>query len=282
MGDRIGRRRLRLSLRQAFHMMIKSQPRLLVEERRRKILELVAAQERVTVEELVDRFGVSAVTVRGDLDALANAGAVIRSHGGALSRTEHFMDVPANGNAGLHLAEKERIAAAAVQMIRDGQTLILDAGTTTAQIARRIRSLKLPSVTVISNSLNIAMELAELPYVLLIMLGGMLRERSYSLVGPPAEAALRGLSADRVFLGIDGLDPDVGLTTADVLEAQIKSVMMQVAREVVVVADSSKFGRRSLSVVGPLHNVHKVITDSGISPEMVATLKERNLDVMIV
>jgi DeoR family transcriptional regulator of aga operon len=257
-------------------------PRLLVEERRRRILELLDQQERVTVEELVSRFAVSAVTVRGDLDALAGLGAVVRSHGGALKRTDAPEDVPIAVKETLHHAEKVRIGHAAAQMIRDGETVILDSGSTTAEIARQIRFLKLRSVNVITNALNVAMELANLPHLRLIMIGGVLRQMSYSLAGPPAEQTLRGLHADRLFLGVDGLDPEIGLMTPDVVEAQLNAVMIQVSREVVVVADASKFQRRSLSVIARLDAVHKVITDSGTAPEVIAALRTRSVEVIVV
>ena len=257
-------------------------PRLLVEERRRRIVELLEAQERVTVEELVARFGVSAVTIRGDLDALAEVGAAIRSHGGALKRGDAPEDVPITVKETLHHAEKVRIGHAAAQMIRDGETIMLDSGTTTAELARQIRFLRLKSLSVITNALNIAMEIASLPHVRLIMIGGILRQMSYSLSGPPAEQALRGVHADRLFLAVDGLDPEIGLMTPDVHEAQLNSVMIQVSREVVVVADSSKFQRRSLSVIAKLDAVHKVITDSGASTEVLAALRARNVEVLVV
>lgn len=263
--------------------MAKTKPsRLLVEERRRRIMDLLEAQERVTVDELVDRFAVSAVTIRGDLDALANAGIVVRSHGGALKRVDAPEDMPITVKETLHHAEKVRIGHAACQMIRDGETIILDSGTTTAEIARQIKFLKFQALNVITNALNIAMELANLPNVRLIMIGGILRQMSYSLSGPHAEQTLRGLHADRLFLAVDGLDPEIGLMTPDVLEAQLNAIMIQVSREVVVVADSTKFHRRSLSVIAKLDSVHKLITDEGVSPEMVATLRGRSIEVILV
>jgi DeoR family transcriptional regulator of aga operon len=258
------------------------QPRLLVEERRRKILDLVEKQARVTVEELVGRFGVSAVTVRGDLDALSQSGAVIRSHGGALKRAGALQDVPINVKETLHHGEKVRIGHAAAQMIRDNEIVMLDSGTTTAEVARHIKFLKLKALTVITNALNIAMELANLPHLRVIMIGGILRQMSYSLVGPHAEHTLKGLNADRLFLGVDSLDPEIGLTTPDVLEAQLNAMMIRVAREVVVVADSSKFARRNLSLIAPLDAVHKIITDDALAPAMVTAIKARGVEVILV
>jgi DeoR family transcriptional regulator of aga operon len=257
-------------------------PRLLVEERRRKIIDLVGKQGRVTVEELVRRFAVSAVTVRGDLDALSRGGAVLRSHGGALKRIGALQDVPIGVKETLHHGEKVRIGYAAAQMIGEGETVMMDSGTTTAEIARQIKFLKLKSLTVITNALNIAMELANLPHLRVIMIGGILRQMSYSLVGPHAEHTLKGLNADRLFLGVDSLDPEIGLTTPDVLEAQLNAMMIRVAREVVVVADSSKFARRNLSLIAPLDAVHKIITDDGLAPAMVAALKTRGVEVILV
>ena len=191
-------------------------------------------------------------------------------------------DVPIIVKETLHHAEKVRIGHAASQMIKDGETIMLDSGTTTMEIARQIKFLKVKALNVITNALNVAMELASLPHVRLIMIGGILRQMSYSLTGPHAEQTLRGLHADRLFLGVDGLDPDIGLMTPDVLEAQLNAVMIQVSRETVVVADSTKFQRRSLSVIARIEVVHKVITDSGATPEMVAALRARNVEVLIV
>jgi len=255
--------------------------RLLVEERRRRILELLDGQERATVEELAARFRVTAVTIRGDLDALADAGSLVRSHGGALKRLDQ-QDVPIAVKATRHHAEKVRIGQAAARLIREDETIILDSGTTTAEIARQVKALKVTSLTVITNALNIAVELASSPHIRVIMIGGMLRQLSSSTVGPQAEQMLRGLYADRLFLGVDGLDPEGGLSTHDVLEAQLNALMIKVSREVTVVADSSKFFRRTLSSIAGLHDVHRIITDDKVDQQIVASLRARSLEVMVV
>lgn len=230
----------------------------------------------------MDEFSVSAVTIRGDLGALAAAGAVRRSHGGALRHEGAHEDVPLTVKETLHHAEKVRIGEAATQMIQEGETIMLDSGTTTAEIARLLPRRKLRSLTVITNALNVAMEVAAQPNVRLILIGGILRQMSYSLVGPHAEQILQGLHADRLFLGVDGLDPDIGLMTPDVLEARLNALMIQVSREVVVVADAAKFHRRSLSVIAKLDAVHKVITDKAVPQESVALLRARGVDVLVV
>ena len=256
-------------------------PVLFLEERRSRINELIETRERATVRELAARFGVSPVTIRGDLDALAKAGGVIRSHGGAL-RCEEDEDIPIDLKQTLHRAEKMRIAEAAARLIRPGETIILDSGTTTAAIASRIAGLRLESLTVITNALNVASVLAPLSHVRLIMIGGLLRQVSSSLVGPQAEQVLRGLHADRLFLGVDSLDPEIGVMTPDVLEAQLNALMIEVSQEVVAVADASKFARRSLSVIAGVERLHKLITDTSASPEAVAALRSRGVEVILV
>lgn len=125
------------------------------------------------------------------------------------------------------------------------------------------------------------MELSNLSHVRIIMLGGLLRGSALSMVGPHAEQALSGLNADRMFLGVDGIDPEVGLTTPDVLEAELSALMIRVSREVVAVADSTKFMQRSLSVIGKLDAIHKLVTDEGIPPFMLDALKVAGVEVII-
>ena len=263
-------------------MATRKHGRMLVEERRRRIRELIEKNERATVEELVARFSVSAVTIRGDLDALAAAGVLVRSHGGALRRDDAADDIPIPVKETLHHPEKVRIAQAAVKLIRDGETIVLDSGTTTAEIARQIKFRRFESLTVITNALNVAMELASVPSVRVIMVGGVLRHMSYSLSGPQAEQTLRGLQADRLFLGVDGIDPEIGLMTPDVLEAQLNAAMIQIAREVIVVADSSKFERRSVSVIARIGAVRRVITDAGAPKRVLEALRGRSIEVIVV
>jgi len=257
--------------------------RLLVEERRRLIVDFVEQHGRATVEELATQFGTSTVTIRGDLEALARIAAIARSHGGALP-----VGTPVSGDTPLNIketrwhAQKLRIGAAAAKLIKDGETIILDSGSTTVEIARQLRQLKFESLTVITNALNIALELSGLPHIRVMMLGGLLRQTSYSLVGPDAEQALAKLSADRLFLGVDGLDPVVGVTTPDPLEASLNALMIRVSRETIAVLDASKLGQRSLSVITPVGKLHKVITDTSAPPEMTEALRMAGVTVMLV
>ena len=262
-------------------MPTRSHARLLAEERRRKILDSIEQNGQVTIPELVKRFSVSAVTARNDLDALSAGGAVVRSHGGAV-RHEAARDYPLRVKATLHHAEKLRIGRAAAALVLPNETIILDSGTTTAEIARHLKSMKTKPVTVITNALNIAAELADAPGISVIMIGGLLRPVSFSFVGPQAEAMLKELHADRLFLAVDGFDVEAGPSTPDVLEAQLNTCMMRAAREVNVVADSSKLGRRSVSRIGPNERIHRLITDNRAPTAIIEALRKRSIEVALV
>jgi DeoR family transcriptional regulator of aga operon len=178
-----------------------------------------------------------------------------------------------------HRPEKIRIAAVAARKIRQGQVIILDSGTTTTAIARACRNIK--NLTIITNATNIAAELAD-SAVEVILTGGVLRQNSYSLVGPLAEESLRKLSADLLFLGVDGFDVRYGLTTPNLLEARVNRAMAEAARRTVIVCDSSKFGHRSLSLIMPTSSVHEAITDKNISKHDLKALREADVEVTLV
>jgi DeoR family transcriptional regulator of aga operon len=253
---------------------------LMIEERRRRIRELLREEGRVRVEALAARFGISQVTIRADLSILESAGALTRPHGGALSLPD--ADQSLDVKQLQHRAEKQRIAAAAADLIRDGETLILDSGTTTAQIARRIRTLDLKSINVITNALNIAALLIEVPSVRLIVPGGILRRESNSLSGPMAETALATLRADRLYLGADGVDPQIGVMTPHLAEAELNAKMIGIAQQVVVVADSSKFARRNISLIARVEQLHMLITDRAAPQDAVEQLRQRGVEVRLV
>ena len=257
-------------------------PRLLAEERRRKILEIVDQSGRVTIGDIVRRLSVSAVTARSDLDALSSTGTIVRSHGGGVRPLEATREYPVDFKATLHRAEKQRIGEAAARLVRSNETIILDNGTTTAAIARHLKQVKLYNVTVITNALNIATELLDATGISLIMIGGILRQISRSFVGPHAEQILRELHADRLFLAVDGFDLENGPSTPDILEAQLNGLMMEVARETTIVADSSKLGRRSVSRIGAVDRIHRLITDTRAPEEFLTALQARGVEVVTV
>src|SRR5262244_3503554 len=254
--------------------------RLLAEQRRRKILDLLEQKGQITVRDLVERFSVSAVTARGDLDALASNGSAVRSHGGAVRRLEASQDYPLRLKETLQRGEKIKIGRAAADLVHPNEVIILDSGTTTAEVARQLKAKKLQPLTIITNALNIASELMDAPGISVIMVGGLMRPISCSFVGPQAETMLKEFHADRLFLAVDGFDLSIGASTPDVLEAQLNSLMMRVSKEVNVVADFSKLGRRSISRIGPLSAIHRLITDSRAPSEFIDGLRRAKIEVI--
>jgi DeoR family transcriptional regulator, aga operon transcriptional repressor len=253
---------------------------MLSEERRREIVEVLQSDGRVLVGDLSKRFKTSLITIRKDLEFLHHHGMLERTHGGALPlRTGALNDRTLQEKERLHRQEKLRIAAAAAKIIRSGQVIILDSGTTTTAIARACRHFR--SLTIITNATNIAGELAGTP-VDVILTGGVLRKNSFSLVGPLAEESLLKLNADLLFLAVDGFDVRYGLTTPNLLEARVNRAMAEAARRTVVVCDSSKFGRRSLSLIMPTSSVHETITDRGISRHDLKALRAAKVEVTLV
>jgi DeoR family transcriptional regulator of aga operon len=203
-----------------------------------------------------------------------------RSHGGALPAQDGALEDPTlREKEQLHHTEKLHLAAAAARIVKERQVVILDSGTTTTAIARALRGFK--NLTIITNAVNIAAELSATTLDV-ILTGATLRKNSFSLVGPIAEEALRHLNADLLFLGVDGFDVHYGLTTPNLLESQVNRVMVEIARRRIAVCDSSKFRRRSLSLIVPTSPMHAIITDHGAPSSDPSVLKKSGIDVKLV
>jgi DeoR family transcriptional regulator of aga operon len=253
---------------------------LLIGERRRHILSLIQSQGRVLVAELSRELGISQITIRKDLEHLQSKGLLHRTHGGALRiQSSALFDPTLQDKHKQHSQQKQRIAAAAVKMVEEGQCVLLDSGTTTTAIAHELRRFQ--QLTVITNAVNIAAELAS-TNIEVILTGGSLRKNSFSLVGPLAEDVLQEIHADILFLGVDGFDPQVGLTTPNFPESRVNRAMVKAARRVVAVCDSTKFRRRSLSRIVPSSAIHCVITDRGLDAATAKALRARNIEVVLV
>jgi len=253
---------------------------LLNEERRRAILAALNRDGRVLVKDLAAHFQVSQITIRKDLEVLQGRGLLHRTHGGALVPSSGALNDPSlQEKEKLHRTEKMRIAQAAVRLVEEGQSILLDSGTTTMAIARALRNFR--KLTVITNAVNIAAELAN-SEIEVILTGGTVRKNSFSLVGPLAEETLRHLSADTLFLGVDGFDTRLGLSTPNLQEAKVNRVMVEISRHVVAVCDSSKFGRRSLSTIVPPNAIHHVITDKKISKMDIRNLKDTGVSITLI
>jgi len=254
------------------------------DERRALILESLVHHQMVTVSALSEQFGVSAVSIRRDLDRLAQMGLLKRTHGGGAAVANVARGQPHAEKMGRRVKEKERIGQAAAQMIGHGDHIILDSGTTVLQVARSIDGdlLREGSLTVISGCMPIVRELGAWKGLDVIVLGGVLLPDHEVVVGPYAMSVLEGLHADKLFLGSDGLTSSHGVTTANVLEAQVNRAMVHAASEVIVVADSSKIGKIGLTTIVPLNTVDKLITDGEGPPDFVADLRRQGVEVLLV
>lgn len=237
---------------------------LTTDERRRRMLAMVGEKGFARVVELSAAFGVSKVTARSDLDALADEGAVRRIRGGAIATDAASLRERPFEEARVEAAsEKARIAASAVDLVDSGMSIILDVGTTTAAIAQElVRREDLRDVTVITNGLTIALALeSAIPRLQVIVSGGALRPLQHSLVSPLGSVLLEQVRADIAFVGCTGVDATAGITNINLPEAEIKRAMIASASEVVVVADGSKIGRARLGLIAPISDVDMIITD---------------------
>ena len=252
---------------------------MLNEERRHRIQEIISQKKRILVKEISNIFNISEVTIRKDLEILEKRGILTKVHGGAILNQSSIIDLALTEKERIYPREKDRIAQKAQEMINYGDVIILDSGSTTTQIARHIKFKK--GIKVITNAINIASELAA-SEIDLILTGGILREKSFSLVGPIAEDTLREVTADKLFLGVDGIDFHFGLTTPNILEAKVNELMVKAASEVILVADSSKFGRRRMGVIDKVTAVDKIITDKNIPQEVLNRLKAMDIEVFTV
>jgi len=256
----------------------KGRNNMLIDERRQHVLAKIQSEGRALVSELSEALGISRITIRKDLDYLESKGLVQRTHGGALSpQSQALFDPSLQEKEHKQLKEKQRIGEAATALVKEGMCVLLDSGTTTTAVARKLRQFS--HLTVITNAVNIAAELAGTNFAI-ILTGGTLRKNSFSLVGPLAEDALNQVHADILFLGVDGFDIELGLTTPNLMEARVNRAMMNTATRVVAVCDSTKFGRRSLALIAPLKAIQTVITDDRLSNADAETLTSLGIEVI--
>lgn len=249
------------------------------EERHQIILDNLMRHERVQVAELVDLLEVSAVTVRKDLSELERQGRLYRSHGHAIKTDPYINNRSVNEKEKLMPAQKMLIGARAAEMITADDSIILASGTTVHAFASCIRPIH--HLTVVSACLRATEILAANNDIEIIQLGGIVRHSSLSVVGEYAKAVFAECACSKLFLGVDGIDPDFGITTTDIREAELNKVMMRAAQKVIVLADSSKFLRRGFSKIADLSEIDLIITDSGVPQAMRDRLEERGIELCI-
>lgn len=249
-------------------------------ERQERIAQLLEDQGRARVIDLSRRFGVSAVTIRKDLGSLEAQGRLVRAHGGAISpastRPENSFEIRERTRP----AVKDRIGRMAATMVQDGESIALDASTTALAVARHLKRMEpRTQLTVITNGLRIASELAGTPGVTVVMPGGFVRGEALSLVGQLGDPVFEKVNLQKAFLGAAGFTLEAGLSDATEEEAQIKRSMTRSAREVIAIVDSSKWERVALATFCRFEAITQVITDELAPPAMVASLRARGIEV---
>ena len=251
-----------------------------------ELLELLAADGQLQVERAAQVLGVSTATVRRDFDELARQQMLTRIRGGAVAQGVTY-DLPLRYKTERHPTEKQRIAAAAAALVRPGQIAGLNGGTTTTEVARALATRAdlnagsaSPAVTVVTNALNIATELAVRQHIKIVTTGGVARPQSYELIGPLATGVLDQVTLDIAILGVDGIDPVAGATAHHEGEASINKLMADRADQVVVVADSSKVGRRAFARICAAPDIDVLVTDAGIAAADAARFGEAGTRVI--
>lgn len=253
---------------------------LMAEERRTQILQIVRSAGRAKVNELSHLFNTSAVTIRNDLNELHQRGLVVRSHGGAMLPDTILREPPVIERLKEHSDEKQRIGARATALINDGETIILDSGTTTLEIARHLK--KKQGVHVITNGVNIAAELLDARDVQTFIIGGTVRGESASITGRFSEEMFDQFSADKLFLSGAGCDLDFGVSGANLEETMVNRAMLRISREIILVADASKFSKRSMTRIAPFSEIDTVISDTGLNEEIQIKLRALGCNLIVV
>lgn len=260
-------------------------------ERWNALLELLAAQGRLEVEEAASTLQVSTATIRRDLDELAEQQMLVRTRGGAIAHGVAY-ELPLRYKSSRHASEKQRIAAAVAGLVGDGEVVGLNGGTTTTEVARALAvragsaqresagAAASPALTVVTNALNIAGELAVRPQIKLVVTGGVARSQSYELVGPLTAGVLNEVALDVAVLGVDGVDPGLGVMAHQEDEASISRLFAERARRVIVVTDSSKMGKRAFARICGLDRIDVVVTDSAIPSDAVESLTDAGVKVI--
>ena len=251
-----------------------------------QLLELLAAEGQLQVEHAAHVLGVSTATIRRDFDDLASQQMLARIRGGAVAQGVTY-DLPLRYRSERHPSEKQRIAEVAAALIQPGQVVGLNGGTTTTEVARAlaIRSdlstaAGVPALTVVTNALNIAAELAVRQHIKIVVTGGVARPQSYELTGPLATGVLERVSIDVAILGVDAIDPAAGAMAQHEGEASINQLMASQASQVVVVADSSKIGRRAFARICAAGDVDVLVTDARMTDEARARFTEAGVRVI--
>ncbi|WP_419868972.1 DeoR/GlpR family DNA-binding transcription regulator [Chryseobacterium sp. CT-SW4] len=247
--------------------------------RHNDILKELDEKEYVLVQDLCEKLNVSSVTIRKDLNYLESLGLLFRNHGGASKHVRYAYEKNVNEKENINVEAKQNVVRAAIELIQENDCIILASGTTMHYFARMLVSFGQP-LTVLTSSLRVALELCNNPHINIIQLGGEVRKSSTSIVGSISENILRQFSCNILFLGVDGIDMDFGISTSNAAEAHLNQLMIECADKVVVLADSSKLNKKGFGKIAPLDKVDYLVTNEGISAEDKKKLEEMGVSVI--
>lgn len=251
-----------------------------IAERHQQIIDRLQKEGKVNVADLCTDMNVSSVTIRKDLKLLEDKGLLFRTHGGATLHNPYTIDRSVNEKEKIQSSEKMRIGATAARLLEPNDSILIASGTTVLALAKNIQPKG--NLTVITSALNVALELIKHPDVEVIQLGGLLRKSSSSVTGPYAEGVLEDFSFSKLFLGVDGIDLEFGLTTTNVMEAHLNRQMIKVSQKTILLADSTKFGKRGFGKICGFEDIDQIITDKGVSDYVVRALEGMGIKVTIV
>jgi DeoR family transcriptional regulator of aga operon len=249
-------------------------------ERHQKIIEIIQAKGYESVTNLCKKLRVSAVTIRKDLKLLEKNNKLFRSHGGASNTNPFTVDRSVNEKENLQKGEKKSIAEKAAQYIESNDSIIIASGTSLLALAREIKPGQ--KLTVITSAMQVAQELVKHLNIDILQLGGLIRHSSSSVVGAYAENILKDFFCTKLFLGVDGIDFEFGITTSSSMEAQLNKKMMEVVQKVIVLADHTKFGKRGFSKICGVDEIDEIITDKNIPSSMVEKCINSGIKITVV
>ena len=254
--------------------------KMFVEERQQEILKLLKIKKRITIKELIDKFSVSEVTIRKDLNDLRKKDLLKRTYGGAVLR-KSTIDIPTfEKRKVINKKIKKKIGRKSIELIEENETIMIDSGTTTLEIAKCLKVFN--SLTVITNSLDVCTELINCSSIKVVSTGGEINKNNLSMSGSVTKQTLIKYRANKAFIGISALSLEHGFTTSDEQVVRAKKQMMKSSNKVVVVSDSSKFDKVSFCKICDYDEIDILITDNGISEEYLNAFKEKNIRVYLV
>jgi DeoR/GlpR family transcriptional regulator of sugar metabolism len=253
---------------------------MLAEERRALLQEKLLGDGYIQITEIADTFDISSATIRRDLISMEKEGICIRKRGGAIRSSQGVtLEIPYEIKRHKNINEKQRIARSAVDLIDNGDTILMDAGSTTYALADLLHEKK--DLTVVTHDLNIAVRLASNPTINLICTGGVARTNVYTLQGTQVVDFIRGLRVDKSFIGADTIHEDGTIGNVNIEEVPIKQAMIKAAKQVILLADASKFGITGFAQVAKIDEIDVLITDSGATEKDLACCKERDIYVIV-